>query len=160
MLSDRYGHFIRYRSDTQFAFAHLVYRTGRFGEHVVAPLLHADMVGAGENVVADEHGRVRAPQGIDRRGAAPYEGFVHYVVMDQRCGMQHFDERGAQVAARADFTVQGRREQYQQRTHLFAAVCEDVVADRGDIAAVAVENFRDERLVAADLVGDGLLYLL
>ena len=143
----------------QLSLAHLVDRTRDLGQHVPALVLQADVIGARENVVADQNGRPGVPQRVDGRLAASDVSLVDDVVMDQRGRMDHLDQRRAHVAPLADLAVQGGRQQHEQRAELLAPVAEDVVADRADIGVVAMQDRRDVPLVAAYPVGYGGLDL-
>ena len=49
--------------------------------------------GVGEEVVAQQDGRLVAPLGVDRRGVAADHGLVEDVVVDERGRVDHLDDR-------------------------------------------------------------------
>ena len=52
------------------------------------------MEGVGEQVIAQQDGRLVPPLGVDRRGVAADERLVEDVVVDQRRRVDHLDHRG------------------------------------------------------------------
>ena len=90
----------------QLSLAHLVDRTRDLGQHVPALVLQADVIGARENVVADQNGRPGVPQRVDGRLAASDVSLVDDVVMDQRGRMDHLDQRRANEKVSAEELAQ------------------------------------------------------
>ncbi len=154
-----------------------VYTVGLFhlalteGRHRAADVIHQVELAAlqsdghipCQDVVAQNDRLVRLPAGIDRCSAAARVRFVDYVVVDERCDMNHFDQHRRQTGASTrcgtlDRGVEGCRENDQQRADAFAARSKRVVQHFGKEFSVGGELPLDEVFVSLQFRFDGCAY--
>ena len=103
-------------------------------------------------VVAEQNRDVVAPARVHRQPSAPQIRAVDDVVVDQRRGVDEFDDRGIEHGPVALVAGQTRRHQQNGRTHPFAAAVLDIAAH--------LRDERDPRLdVPDELLFDGFQIL-
>ena len=85
----------------QFAFDHLLRQFDQHVEDAEVALLHGDLEGLHVEPVAGQHALRVAPLRVGRRTSAASLGLVDDVVVDQRRGVNDFDDRGELDRARA-----------------------------------------------------------
>ena len=80
-------------------------------------------------IVAEKHGDVVAPPRVDRQPAAAQIGVVDDVVVDERRGVNEFDDRRVQDRPIAGVAAEARRHQQHRGTNALSAAGLDVPPD-------------------------------
>ena len=116
---------------TQFALANAV--GGRADHPAGADIVQraGEMEGVREQIIAEQHAGLHAPDGVDRGHPATYAGIVEHVVVDQRGRVDHLDHGPQDVMRRRHSAAGAGGQQQQHRPQPFAAIVLDVIDDLG-----------------------------
>ena len=112
----------------QLALDHLLRERDEQFEDAEVALLQRATEGLHVEPVAGEHALRVAPGRVRRRTSAARVGLVDDVVVDQRRGVEHLDDRAEADAALARAAERLGREQQQQRANALAAAGDQVAA--------------------------------
>ena len=134
------------QSLTQFAFADPVRRLTDQPAGAGVVQRAGQVEGVREQVVAEQHGVVNAPAGVDRADVPAHGGAVEDVVVDQRGRVDHLHHGAEDVMGRRDSAAGAGGQQQQDRPQPLAAVVPDVIDDRLDLDITALERLRQDAL--------------
>ena len=110
-----------------------------------------EVEGVGEEEVAQEDAGFVVPAGVDGIDVAADGGFVEDVVVDERGGVDHFDDRGERDVVVAECADRLAGQQQQGRAEAFAGQPNAVANDGVGLGVVAVELFLEAGVDAAEL---------
>ena len=120
----------------QFALDHLLRQFDQYIKNAEIALLHGNLEGLHVEPVASQHAFRVAPLGVSRRTPAANLSLINDVVMDERRGMNNFDNRCELDRARTLVAHQLRGQQQQRRANPLASSSAQVFAnfcDRRDV---------------------------
>ena len=96
-------------------------------------LVERDAHGFRVEVVAEENGEVVSPAGVDRFAASPQTRLVDDVVVNERRGVDEFDDGAYRTSpSPSRYAEKLRRKEQQRRAQPLAAAAAEIVADLGD----------------------------
>ncbi|MNJ52294.1 hypothetical protein D3C77_476230 [compost metagenome] len=118
-----------FRQLQHFAFGDHAGRLGNDAHHRHRAEFDHHFERAGIEEVAHQYARRIAPESIGRRAAATHAGHVDHVVVQQRGGVQEFDDRRKQTQLIALMPQRAAAEQHEQGAQTLAARRGDIVPD-------------------------------
>ena len=111
--------------------------------------------------VADQHRGGIAEQRVGGLAAAAHRRFVDDVVMQQRCGVDEFDDGGQLMVRGAPVAIGIGQQQHQYWTDALAAGTDDVLGDLVDQRDFGMQPLADHRVdglhIGRDRLDDGVL---
>ena len=136
----------------QLALAQLTDSADQVRHDVVLTAVHTVSEGSREDIIAHQHRITRLPHSIYRGFAATQVRLVDHVVVDQRCGVQHLDDRGCEQGSvrgsRLGITREHtRRKQNEHRAHALAAIRDHVFENRAQGFGFGVEESTHKLLI-------------
>ena len=102
--------------------------------------------GLAEEIIADQHARLVAPDHARRQLAAPQLALVDHVVVEKRGGVHELDAGGELDMAVARVAAHPRRGDGQHRPQPLAAGGDQVPGDVGDDAHIRAGAVDDQRV--------------
>ena len=123
-----------------FPFGDDVGRIGQDLQHAHPTLADHHLKCARIQEVADQHRRRVAELGVGRGVTAPHVGFVDDIVVQQRGGVDHLDDRGENVMVGPSVPGRTCGQQQQGRAQPLAAAGDDVFGDLPDENNLGIEG--------------------
>ena len=130
---------------------------GRVGEHLQhahAVNAHHHLEGARVDEIAHQHARGVAEERVGGGSAAPQRRLVHDVVVEQRGGVNEFDDRGELVVVAAAVAEGAGGKQHERGPQALAAAADDVLGHLADEGHVRVQPRADDLVHRAHVGGD------